>query len=368
MLRPPSTSRAGIARCAAANDGLLLARTIAMDVAAKHDDPEMVLTNAVAAAIMAPSTHNSQPWRFRIVDDTLELYADSTRRLGVIDADRRQLVQSCGCALYNARVAVRAMGYTEVVTEMVTDQMHHELLATLRLGDPHITSDRDHELVRALAVRRTNRRPFLPRPVAAADAQRLADAAVTQGAWLVRLTPHQKYAIGRVVEEADQRQFASAAFRSELVRWLVPFGSTRKDGIPFVEKEYGSSLPFTVLRALRSPQLGETFGAIEEARVDASPFVAVIGTRSDDPIDWLSAGQALEAVLLHATTLGLSACFLNQALEIPELRAKVGEVIGARGYPHMILRLGYASAPVRHAAPRRALADVLRIADALDDR
>lgn len=324
-------------------------------------DPKTVLTNAAAAAVLAPSTYNTQPWKLRIAGDVLELHADRTRHLPVIDGDLRQLVQSCGCALFNARVAVRAMGYRDEVTMMVTSAVDRDLLATLHLGAPMITSNVDHELVHAIASRRTNRRAFQARPVGMDAAARLINAAAREGAWMIRLEPDEKYALGRIVDEADQLQYGDPGFRAELARWLRPTGSLRRDGIPFGEKEYGSAMPFSVMRSLRSPSLASTFGAIEESRIDSAPFVAVIGTYRDDPIDWLAAGQALEAVLLHATSFGMSAAFLNQALEIPAMRARVAELAGSAGFPHMVLRIGYPSAPVEHPAPRRALDDVLHV-------
>jgi hypothetical protein len=324
-------------------------------------DPRIVLKNAAAAAILAPSTHNTQPWKFRIVGETLELFADLSRHLPVIDGDRRQLVQSCGCALFNARVAIRAMGYDDEVTLMVADNVEHELLATLHLGRRILTTETDHELMHAIALRHTNRRQFQPRPVSAADGERLIAAAAHEGAWMVRLDPDEKYALAQVVDEADQQQFVNPAFRTELGHWLTAYGSRRRDGIPFVEKEYGSLIPFSIMRSLRSPHLGVRFGALEGARIDSAPFVTVIGTYSDDPTDWLASGQALESVLLHATTLGLSAAFLNQVLELPELRGRVAEIVGSGSFPHMVLRLGYPTQPVQHAAPRRALDEVLEI-------
>ena len=66
-------------------------------------------------------------------------------------------------------------------------------------------------------------------------------------------------------------------------------------------------------------------------------------------------------MLLHAATLGMSAAFLNQVLEVPELRGRVAELVGTAGFPHMVLRIGFPEAPIRHAAPRRDLADVLEI-------
>lgn len=320
---------------------------------------DQVLRNAVEAAVMAPSSHNTQPWRFRITGTTLDLLADPARHLGVIDRARRQLVQSCGCALFNARVAVRAMGYEDKVTVMLVDQEVPEHLASLHLGGMHVPTDIDHKLMSAIGVRATNRRAFLPRPVPPEVTDALADAAAAEGATLIRLGVGQKAGLAHLIEEADQLQFRDPNFRDELSRWLVPPGSRRRDGIPFVEKEYGSTMPFALMRALRSPSLGERFGLLEEALVHGAPVVAVLGTPGDDVASWLRCGEALESVLLHATSYGLAASFLNQVLEVPELRERVTELVPGIGYPHMVLRLGVPAEPIERRAPRRDATDVI---------
>jgi len=321
-----------------------------------------VLRNAAAAAIMAPSSHNTQPWRFRLVGDALELFADHTRQLSVIDAERRQQVQSCGCALYNARAAVRAMGFADEVTVTAAEFGDPDQLAILRVGAARAVTATDREVLAAIPSRRTNRRAFLPRPVPAADTDSMRAVAEHEGATLVRLVPAMKRALGHLIEEADRQQYADPAFRAELSSWLISFGSRRRDGIPFVEKEYGSALPFTVLRALRSPELGAEFGKLEEDHLLGAPVVFVIGSARDDATAWLACGQALQAVLLRATTLGLSASFLNQVLEIPQLRAEVARLVPDIGYPQMVLRVGMPAEPIHRTAPRRDLDDVLEVA------
>ncbi|MBL9012923.1 MAG: hypothetical protein JNL83_02035 [Myxococcales bacterium] len=320
---------------------------------------DLVLRNAVAAAVMAPSSHNTQPWRFRIAGDALELHADPKRQLLVIDRDCRQLVESCGCALMNARVAIRAMGHEEHLTVIPPGPDLPVHLATVRLGAAREPTALDRELMHAIPRRGTNRRSFLARPVPEPVIDELRALTTREGAELARLDPGQKAALATLVEEADTRQFSSGMFREELMSWLSPPGSRRRDGIPFEEKEYGSPRAFALAKIMRSPMLGELFGTLEESLVRGSPAVVVLGTERDDPAAWLACGQALEVVLLHATAQGLAASFLNQVLELADLRTRVAKLVPEVGYPQMILRIGVPAEPIHRVSPRRDFRDVL---------
>lgn len=320
---------------------------------------DLVLRNAVAAAVMAPSSHNTQPWRFRISGRTLDVLRDPTRQLHVIDREGRQLVQSCGCALFNARIAIRAMGYTDELTVMFTDNVIPEHIASVHLGGEHVPTDTDRMLMGAIGCRATNRRSFLERPVAQTDTDLFAAAARQQGATMVRLDPRQKASLAALIDEADRQQLADPKFRAELAQWLTPPTSFRRDGIPFVEKEYGSTKPLGLIRAMRSPALGQLFGLLEQHLVCGSPALIVLGTATDDTASWLACGQAIEAILLHATARGFAAAFLNQVLELPSLRAKVAALAPEVGVPQMVLRIGVPAEPIERRAPRRNVADVI---------
>ncbi len=308
-------------------------------------------------AIMAPSTHNTQPWRFRVrAHGVVEVHGDAGRTLGVIDKQRRQLVMSVGAALYNLRVALARYGHVACV-DPFPDQRQPDLIARVDLGATAAPSRLDHDLFDAIPRRRTNRQPFKPLPVAARIFDELARVAREEGATLTRLHPRAKAPLAEVITLADRTQFADAAFRKELARWLVPSGSRRLDGIPFVKKEYGSSLPFGPMM-VRSFDIGGRVAASERQLATGSPVLVVLSTAGDTREDWLAAGQAMEAVLLRAVCFGLSASFLNQPLEIAAIRPRVAELAGDGGKPQLVLRMGYGPR-VEKATPRRPLAEVL---------
>ncbi len=324
-------------------------------------EPIHILRGAVACAIQAPSSHNSQPWRFRRVGDRLEIRADLERHLEVIDPLKRQLLVSVGCALYNARVALRAAGYAGAV-ELFPDPADPALIARLRLGLPRSPSDDDRVLLDAIGRRHTNRRPFLDRPVGEDVSDALIHAARAERTTLVRLSPVRKRELAELVAECDRRRFGEASYREQVGEWLVPAGRWRKDGIPFAEKEYGSSAWFGLRRTLDEPALGQHVGSIERDRVVSAPMVAVFATAGDDDLDYVDCGQALEAVLLRATALGLSAAFVDQLLEFEDLHTAVTTMLPPDRVPQMVVRFGYAP-PVERIAPRRDLADVFEELD-----
>jgi hypothetical protein len=114
----------------------------------------------IATAARAPSVHNTQPWRFRAGTYAIELYADQRRKLRVDPVGREMLI-SCGAALFGLRLAVRSLGYRPVV-ELLPDRARLRLLARVRLGAAEPMTGRERRMLEALPHRHTHRGPFAP--------------------------------------------------------------------------------------------------------------------------------------------------------------------------------------------------------------
>ncbi|MFP4437554.1 MAG: Acg family FMN-binding oxidoreductase [Chloroflexaceae bacterium] len=157
-------------------------------------------------AVLAPSGHNTQPWLFRFSNDSVEIYADRTRALPVVDPDDRELVMSCGTALFNLRLALRYFGYTDHV-ELRPDPDNPDLLARIRRSPGSSATDNEQALFAAIPTRRTNRQPFAERAVAAAVLADLQQAAATEGAWLQIVSDNDtRNALADLIAEGDRIQ------------------------------------------------------------------------------------------------------------------------------------------------------------------
>ncbi len=317
------------------------------------------LRSALRYAILAPSSHNTQPWLFRVRRDTLELSADRTRALPVVDPDDRELTISCGAALFNLVVTLQHFG-SEPVVEPFPKATAPEVLARVRLGGgPHEATGEEHALFRAIPKRRTFRLPFQDREVAEPLLAALQAAAAREGgAWLHIVTDGRaRTALADLVGHGDRLQMADPTFRRELAAWVNPNRSRSRDGIPGYALGFGDIMSAAGPLVIRTFDMGKGQAARDRELALGSPVLAVLGTAGDTPRDWLAAGLALQRVLLRARVDGVFASFLNQPIEVPELRAPLARLIGRDGYPQLVLRLGYGEDT--KASPRRLLEDVL---------
>ncbi|MER7251393.1 hypothetical protein [Kribbella sp. NPDC000426] len=311
-----------------------------------QDDREVLL----AAAVAAPSMHNTQPWRFRFVGSTVEVYRDRERELPAEDPSRRMLFVSLGAAIFNLRVAAAALGSGAEVRHLV-DQQRPDLVAVVELGGA------PNESIAALAPylteRRTNREPFTEQRLPGQLRVQLGLCAQVEGAvlqWIDK--PTRRWWLRIATNEAATADDEDAARTAERRRWVG--GDRDADGVP--SSALGSRVAGgnPVVRELAAT---EADTARPVADFEREPQLAVLATRYDGPIEWLRAGQALEHVLLEATARGVSTSLLNQAIEHEELRLQINDPLGPWQRPQAVIRFGYGT-PVP-PTPRRSLKEAL---------
>jgi nitroreductase len=316
--------------------------------------PDDVVAGLLHAATQAPSMHNTQPWRFRVLraSQEIELYADPARALRFSDPHGRAVHIACGAALFNLRLAVLMAG-REPVVRLFPDPAPHAppppltLLATVRLAGIHHPGETDRELHAAIATRRTNRRPYSNRPVPTGVLGEMVAAARLEGAALHLPGQEETHRLLQLVADAEQDLLADPGYQAELARWVG--GERDSDGIPASALGPRDPDRATPVRDFGTP-------TVDYEWFEETPQLAVLSTATSTPLGWLRAGQALQRVLLTATVHGIAASPLTQPLETADAWLVRDPRSGSES-PQMILRLGY-GLPVP-AAPRRPIAEVL---------
>jgi len=320
-----------------------------------------VATYVVNAAVWAPSVHNTQPWRFASQGAEISLYADGGRQLMVADPGGREMIISCGAALFTAQLALRSLGFVPE-TRVLPDPADPLLIARLRWRRQAPATQPEEQLFRAITRRRTHRGGFEPVPVPFRLVEIMREDAAWHGAALrVAISDQSRAVLAAITQNADQVERLDSAFVREIASWTPPPGSMRLDGVPV--SAYPAYLDLTDPN-FPGRDFGRPFGwglplsaRISPTRVTG--VVCLLTTNQDGPAAWVHAGQALQRILLTATTCGVAVALHSQPVEVSWLREAIRSQLGDGSYPQLVLRLGTA---IQDATSiRRPAANVLEI-------
>ena len=316
---------------------------------------------AAAAAVHAPSVHNTQPWRFGHGERHIDVYADAGRRLRVADPDGRELMISCGAALFTLRVALRYLGWLPHV-RLFPDPSRPALVARVSWGEDRIAADSyEREMYAAVTTRHTHRGGFGAAPLPAGTISALRTEAAREGA-MFRLVPagDQRDALAAAAQAAEHALRLDDRRAAEQAAWVVAPDSARRDGIPpaAYPAEPAHTEPDFPGRDFAA---GQGWGlAIPAAGERSSGVVCLLATSANESPDWVAAGQALQRVLLRAAACGVAAALHSQPLELPQLRDFIRVQLAARAHPQLIIRLGVTrQAGAGAASIRRPVGEVL---------
>jgi len=304
-------------------------------------------------ATLAPNGHNTQPWKFAIKENAIEIHPDLTRKLPAVDPQDRELWISLGCALENLIVSARAVGYEAEVTYPDTaDFIQIGLTASVSQGG---------ELFDAIPIRQNTRSEYDGQPVKAIDLDEIQALALEPGVTLHFVTtPANIENLLEYVNRGNLIQYADQAFVDELIHWLR-----------FNKKESLASLDGLYTLCSGNPEVPGWLGRMvvagtkpqDQADTDAkklrsSAGAAIVATETEDRTAWVRTGQVYERMALKMTALNIKSAFLNQPVEVAEVRGQFQTAMSlGTALPQLLVRFGYAE-PMPQSV-RRAVEDVL---------
>ena len=299
-------------------------------------------------ATLAPSTRNTQPWQFRVGDDSIEIRIDLARAQPIADTDRREMFISAGCALENLLIAARRFGYA-TQTAVAPDASDPLLAARVRFTPgERAMSTAEGALFDAILLRTTNHGVYDGRAVTQIELEALAQAAADVGMTLDWIYDGERHTrIEALVMRADALLFARADYRHELGDWI----GTGAFGTPWLLSTLGRF-------AVSYLQPAKSFAQADQKALISSFAIGVIGASEDTRAAQVRTGQALERVYLKATELGLALQPVSQLLQVTETRNALAALLPPGRVPLQPLRLGHAKLPADHT-PRLPLDQLL---------
>jgi len=295
-------------------------------------------------ATLAPSGHNTQPWKFSIKNSSILIYPDYSRRLPVVDPDDHALFISIGCALENLIIAANHMGYGAEVECFPADEEKDCIRVTIKKEKVEF----DPDLFNAIPNRQATRSRYDGRQIPAEDLEKLKQAGKQDKVSFLLFTDEKKIEpIIEFVKEANILQFRNKSFVNELIKWIR---FSKKDALESRDGLNSSSMGLPFIPTWLGKFILNTFATPDgeakkcEKLIRGSSGLALFIAESNDIQSWVNVGRSFERVVLKATTLNIKHAHMNMPCEEIEIRKKFQMHLGLKNeHPLLLLRIGYSN-------------------------
>jgi hypothetical protein len=308
----------------------------------------------VRNATLAPSSHNTQCWKFALQPQAITILPDPLRRCPAVDSDDHHVFVSLGCATENLLQASLAHGLQgEAVFDESREAIRVALAPTKADASP---------LFKAITARQCTRGDYDSKPLSSDELGLLERAGTSSGVRMLLLT--ERPAVERVLDyvvQANAAQMADPAFVRELKTWIRFNGAEAahmRDGL-YSATTGNPNIP-TWLGKLAFGLVFRTKGENDKyaRQIRNSAGMAIFVGQSADKAHWFEVGRCYERFALQATVLGIRNALVNQPVEVQAVRPQFATALGlADQRPDLVVRFG--RGPVMPYSLRRPVQAVL---------
>ncbi len=307
---------------------------------------------------LAPSSHNTQPWRFFIDEENLNItiYLNKNFVLPASDVDGRQAIISIGCATENILSGALYYGHLGNI-EFLTDdktkikpnaQNDNLLIPIVKIKLKESNTDLITNTIEAIFDRKVTRAEYDPTKQIPNEIiesiQRMPDGENTK----LHITTDNltRLSIAEFQSQADAYVINSPKFSRELGDWLLPNNTKSYLGMPGI----GFGLQDDEARRLHNglsgksplqPEDGLKFATGGKIFIEKSPMIGIITTKKDDVESWIKAGEVFEKIFLELTSQGIQVAIHAGITEVSLIKKIFSLTLGTSRHITILFRAGY---------------------------
>ena len=298
-------------------------------------------------AVLAPSTHNSQPWLFKINEDSCEIYKNINKEIPIGDKIGRDLFISIGCILENLIQAALYYNIYKNYIYRINSKNNLIVEVFFKNLDKSIVNQNKSYLLNAIQMRANKRGIF--------KAKLLPTHVFTKLKILAKRYPDVKLHL--VTKSEDRKQlsdltaegmkyaYKNPKFRKEMSEWFINNYSSKKEGIPGYSINLPDLISIFFPYIVRFFNIGPVVAKLNRISVGSAPLIIVITSKKNNPISWLQVGRLAERIMLELVNDRIKTSIYVASIEMGKLYKKVQKILRTKEIPQFLFSAGYIDGP-----------------------
>lgn len=311
----------------------------------------------VRFAVLAPSSHNTQPWKFVVYDNEILLSPDFSRALPKSDSNHRQLFISLGCTLENIIIAA---DYYNLETQIENSSGEGNAMRILFNEKEAVNNPNNNHLIFSIAKRQTSRGKY-ERKLPDNNFLELIKKIASEGVLIDVVSDEQKKnAIADLVIYAGITAMNSHEFRSELSNYIKSNITKSPLGMPGFTLGIPTPVSFIMSKAIKHFNLSKLSKKQDEDLLKKfTPLFGIISTKRDGKKDWIEAGRMYERIALESEKHKVKTAPLAAVVQTGNFYQDLQKIIGTAFRPQVFFRMGYCEKTF-HNSPRLSADEVIK--------
>ena len=309
-------------------------------------------------AVLAPSSHNNQPWLFKINENSIEVYRNKSRKLTVADTNDRQLFISIGCAIENICVAADYYGYTSEV-EYTNDSDDSHLTAIIHLKKSNEKNSELSHNIFSILTRKTNRNKYKNLTIEEDLLKKIINSTNHLVKVFIVKDKNNLESLADTAVLASIESMVDDEFRQELSFYIKHNLTKSKVGMPGFSLGLPTPISFILPSLIKWFNMEKLAKGQNEALLkEYTPYLVILTTKNDTRHDWLKTGIAFQRIALLANQKGVSVSPWGAPIQIGGFYQSIQKIINTDERPQMFFRMGY-SFKEAHLSPRHNAVDMI---------